>query len=206
MTPPPRPIKDPLSATDALSVRVNPSGSKLCWLFPASFTSRLASHTASLVQGQFRFDQLVEWFPVVDRALLANGIHPTTGAVMEICNRIRFGLRDKSLIVDARRVVGDLGIAQEAVVFKQANPMLLALEDGREPLLRLVVDRFKRLFRSDADVDAAVERAGEELVAHNEIGKGIKSLWPEVLSTRIRIDGEQHRAVLGVAPRSTHGA
>ena len=128
------------------------------------------------MQGQFRFDQLVEWFPVVDRALLANGIHPTTGAVMEICNRIRFGLRDKSLIVDARRVVGDLGIAQEAVVFKQANPVLLALEDGREPLLRLVVDRFKRLFRSDADVDAAVERAGEELVM--KLAKGSSRCGP----------------------------
>ena len=103
------------------------------------------------VQGQFRFDQLVEWSPVVDRALLANGIHPTTGGVMEICNRIRFGLRDESLIVDARRVVGDLGIPQEAVVFEQSRPVLLALEDGKEPLLRPMVDRFKRLFRSETD-------------------------------------------------------
>ena len=101
------------------------------------------------VQGQFPFDQLVEWFPVVDRALLANDIHPTTGAVLEICNRIRFGLRDKSLIVDPRRVVGDLGIPQEAVVFKQMNPMLL--EDVREPLFRPVIDRLKRLFRSEVD-------------------------------------------------------
>lgn len=103
------------------------------------------------VQGQFRFDQLVEWFLVVDRALLANGIHPTTGAVMEICNRIRFGLRDESLIIDARRVVGDLGIPQEAVVFEQSNPMLLGHADGKEPLLRPMVEWFKRLFRSGAD-------------------------------------------------------
>ena len=101
------------------------------------------------VQGQFPFDQLVEWFPVVDRALLANDIHPTTGAVLEICNRIRFGLRDESLIIDARGVVGDLGIPQEAVVFKQMNSELLA--DVREPLFRPVIDRFKRLFRSEAD-------------------------------------------------------
>ena len=103
------------------------------------------------VQGQFRFDQLVEWFPVVDRALLANDIHPTTGAVMEICNRIRLGLRDESLIKDARRVVDDLGIPQEAVVFKQERPVLLA--DYREPLFRPVVDWFRRLFRSEADDD-----------------------------------------------------
>ena len=62
------------------------------------------------VQGQFPLDQLIEWYPVVNRALLANGIHPTTSAVLEICNRIRFGLRDESLIVYARTVVGDQGI------------------------------------------------------------------------------------------------
>ena len=103
------------------------------------------------VQGQFRFDQLVEWSPVVDRALLANGIHPTTGGVMEICNRIGFGLRDESLIVDAQRVVGDLGIPQEAVVFRESRPVLLALEDGKEPLLRPVAGWVKRLFRSETD-------------------------------------------------------
>lgn len=103
------------------------------------------------VQGQFRFDQLVEWSPVVDRALLANDIHPTTGAVMEICNRIHFGLRDESLIVDARQVVGDLGVPQEAVVFQKRNPVLLV--EVRKPLFRPVVDWFKRLFRSEADDD-----------------------------------------------------
>ena len=103
------------------------------------------------VQGQFPFDRLVEWFPVVDRALLGNGIHPTTGSVMEICNRIRFGLRDEALIIDARQVVGGLGIPQEAVVFKQANPVLFGHPDAKEPLLRPVVDWFKRPFRSGAD-------------------------------------------------------
>ncbi|MCY4416110.1 MAG: hypothetical protein OXE87_07355 [Chloroflexi bacterium] len=116
-------------------------------------------HTVTRItpmQGQFRFDQLVEWFPVVDRALLAHDIHPTTGAVLEICNRLLFGLRDASLIVDARRVVGDLGIPQEAVVFKQANPMLLALEDAREPLLRPMVEWVKRLLRSGADDEQSI--------------------------------------------------
>ena len=103
------------------------------------------------VQGQFPFDQLVEWYPTVSRTLLANGISPTTGAVKEICNRIQFGLEDKSLIANARRVVGDLGIPQEAVVFKQGNPVLLGHADVRDLLLRPVVERFKRLFRSDAD-------------------------------------------------------
>ena len=103
------------------------------------------------MQGQFRFDQLVEWFPVLDRALLANDIHPSTGSIMEICNRIRFGLREESLIVDARRVVGDLGIPQEAVVFELSGPVLLAHKDERQPILRPVVDWVKRLFRSEAD-------------------------------------------------------
>ena len=43
------------------------------------------------------------------------------------------------------------GWGSVAVVFKQSNPVLLAHEDGRDPLLHPVVDRFKRLFRSDAD-------------------------------------------------------
>ena len=117
--------------------------------FREAYNGRRSVTQITPVQGQFRFDQLVEWFPVVDRALLANDIHPTTGAVLEICNRIRFGLRDESLIIDARGVVGDLGIPQEAVVFKQMNSELLA--DVREPLFRPVIDRFKRLFRSEAD-------------------------------------------------------
>ena len=116
-------------------------------------------HTVTRItpmQGQFRFDQLVEWFPVVDRALLAHDIHPTTGAVLEICNRLLFGLRDASLIVDARRVVGDLGIPQEAVVFKEANPVLLGHEDAREPLLRPMVEWVKRLLRSGADDEQSI--------------------------------------------------
>ena len=119
--------------------------------FRQAYNGRRSVTQITPVQGQFRFDQLVEWFPVVDRALLANDIHPTTGAVMEICNRIRFGLRYKYLIADARRVVDDLGIPQEAVVFKQMNPVLLGHGNAREPLLRPVVDRFNRLFQSEAD-------------------------------------------------------
>ena len=87
------------------------------------------------VQAQFRFDQLVEWFPVVDRALLANDIHPTTGSVREICNRIRFGLEDESLIIDARRVLGDLGIPQEAesrVARTQRRQGALTASGGRQ--------------------------------------------------------------------------
>ena len=108
------------------------------------------------VQGQHPFDQLVAWSPVLDRALIANDIHPTIGAVMEICNRIYRGFWDESEIADAMRVVSDLEIPQDAVVFEQARSELLGEEPSRQPILRPMVDGLKRLFRSSADDESSV--------------------------------------------------
>ena len=67
------------------------------------------------VQGDYSFDELVQWFHALDKALVANDIHPSTGAVMEIKNRIRFGLPDASQFDEARKVMRGLGIPEGAV-------------------------------------------------------------------------------------------
>lgn len=115
--------------------------------FREAYDGRHTVTRVTPVQGQHPFDQLVAWSPVLDRALIANDIHPTIGAVMEICNRIYRGLWDESQIADARRVLRDLEIPQDAVVFEQARPVLL----GEEPSWQPMVDRLKHLFRSGAD-------------------------------------------------------
>ena len=58
--------------------------------------------------------------------MVENGIHPTTGAVREISNRIRFGLEDIGQATDARRIMGDLDIPQGAVVFEKEKIKLFA--------------------------------------------------------------------------------
>ena len=67
------------------------------------------------VQGDYSFDDLVQWFYALDKALVANDIHPSTGSVREIDNRIQFGLPDSSQFDDARRVMRGRGIPYGAV-------------------------------------------------------------------------------------------
>ena len=78
------------------------------------------------VQGDYAFNDLLEWFHVLDTAMVENGIHPTTGGVREISNRIRFGLEDIGQATDARRIMSDLDIPQGAVVFEKEKIKLLA--------------------------------------------------------------------------------
>ena len=78
------------------------------------------------VQGDYAFNDLLEWFHVLDTAMVENGIHPSTGGVREISNRIRFGLEDIGQATDARRIMSDLDIPQGAVVFEKGKFKLLA--------------------------------------------------------------------------------
>ena len=78
------------------------------------------------VQGDYAFNDLLEWFHVLDPAMVENGIHPSTGGVYEIYNRIQFGLKEIEQETDARRIMGDLDIPQGAVVFKKRKLKLLA--------------------------------------------------------------------------------
>ena len=78
------------------------------------------------VQGDYAFNDLLEWFHVLDTAMVENGIHPSTGGVREISNRIRFGLEDIGQATEARRIMSDLDIPQGAVVFEKEKIKLLA--------------------------------------------------------------------------------
>ena len=78
------------------------------------------------VQGDYAFNDLLEWFHVLGPAMVENGIHPSTGGVYEIYNRIQFGLKEIEQETDARRIMSDLYIPQGAVVFKKRKLKLLA--------------------------------------------------------------------------------
>ena len=78
------------------------------------------------VQGDYAFNDLLEWFHVLGPAMVENGIHPSTGGVYEIYNRIQFGLEDIGQATDARRIMSDLDIPQGAVVFEKEKIKLLA--------------------------------------------------------------------------------
>ena len=60
----------------------------------------------------------------MDTALVRSGIHPTSGAVMELTNRVFFGLQDETQIADAQQVARDNAIPVGAVVFA-VEPMML---------------------------------------------------------------------------------
>ena len=78
------------------------------------------------VQGDFPFDQLVEWFYILDRALIESGILPARASVREIENRIRIGVFDGEEIDNVRRIMEGLGIPEGAVVVKEDYMRLLA--------------------------------------------------------------------------------
>ena len=78
------------------------------------------------VQGDYSFDQLLEWFYILDRALIESGILPARASVREIENRIRIGVFDGEEIDNVRRIMEGLGIPQGAVVVKEDYMRLLA--------------------------------------------------------------------------------
>ncbi len=71
------------------------------------------------VQGDYSLDQLVEWFYILDRALIESGIPPARASVREIENRIRIGLFDAAQIDDALHIMERLGIPEGAVVLNE---------------------------------------------------------------------------------------
>ena len=78
------------------------------------------------VQGDYSFDQLLEWFYILDRALIESGILPARASVREIENRIRIGVFDGEEIDNVRRIMERLGIPEGAVVVEEDYMRLLA--------------------------------------------------------------------------------
>ena len=91
------------------------------------------------VQGDYSFDQLFEWFNILDRALIESGIPPARASVREIENRIRIGLFDADQIDDARRIMEMLGIPEGAVVLNEDYLKPLADKDSVRAKWRLLV-------------------------------------------------------------------
>ena len=78
------------------------------------------------VQGDYSLDQLVEWFYILDGALIESGIPSARASVREIENRIRIGLLDADQIDDVLHIMERLGIPEGAVVVKEDYLRLLA--------------------------------------------------------------------------------
>ena len=81
------------------------------------------------VQGDYSFDQLVEWYHILDRAFAESDIRTGTGSVRVLENRIRFGLRDAGQIDDALRIIQRLEVPEGAVVLVEDHITLLTDED-----------------------------------------------------------------------------
>ena len=119
----------------------NPSKAYVFMLDPGNIAAAEAAFRAAYrgkrqitdvvpVQGDYSFDQLLEWFRVLDGALVQEGIHPATGATLEIANRIMFGLTDMDQVEDVHRIMQGLGIPEGAVILLEANPELLDAGDN----------------------------------------------------------------------------
>jgi hypothetical protein len=99
------------------------------------------------VQGDYAFDDLLDWFYALDTAMVQHGIHPKIGAVLEIANRIEFGLEDIGQAEDARGIMDELGIPRGAVIFKESQGGLLSDEDSLRAKWRPVVGGIQHKIR-----------------------------------------------------------
>lgn len=92
------------------------------------------------VQGDYSFDELVEWYYLLNPALHKNDIHPIWSGVMELYNRIVFGMDDMSVLEAAWQIMDDLDIPRGAVIFEEDHisvPMAGgdSVEDDWRPLV-----------------------------------------------------------------------
>ena len=106
--------------------------------FNAAYNGGRADTQVIPVHGDYAFNDLYKWFGILDTALVEAEIHPTTGAVMELKNRIVFGLQSVDQIAAAQQVVLDNAIPEGAVVFEERPIVLLskdALDEEWRPLV-----------------------------------------------------------------------
>ena len=85
----------------------------------AAHNGDIAITQISVVQGQYAFNDLLTWYRLLINAMANDGIPMTSGAVMEIKNRIVFGLPDMSRISDIRELMGELKIPTGAAIFRE---------------------------------------------------------------------------------------
>ena len=65
-----------------------------------------------VVQGTYTLDQLTEWSTLVDHALVAADIHPTSGGVDQDTNQVSFTVRSQAEVEPAYKVVDSPGDPQ----------------------------------------------------------------------------------------------
>ena len=82
------------------------------------------------VQGDYAFNDLLQWYRILDPALVKNCVYPTTGSVMEGKNRIHFGMSNTEDIEAARHITRQLGIPEGAVIFEVRIVRLLINTGG----------------------------------------------------------------------------
>ena len=82
------------------------------------------------VEGNYSFDQLVEWFGILDKTMIESGIPPARASIREIENSIHIGLRDGGQIDDVRGIMERLGIPEGAVVVEEDYMRLLTDKDS----------------------------------------------------------------------------
>lgn len=115
--------------------------------FNEAYAGDQAVSGITVVQGNHAFDQLLDWFHALDAALVEDGVAPSSGAVLESENRIRFGFRTSEEITDAREVADDLEVPATAVNFVISNPVLLGDKDNVKSKWRPVVGGIQYQYR-----------------------------------------------------------
>ena len=84
----------------------------------------------SVVQGQYSFNDLLNWYRSLIHAMANDRIPMASGAVMEAKNRILIGLPDMSRRSDIRDLMRELDIPSAAVIFEEEQVNLLTGKDS----------------------------------------------------------------------------
>lgn len=116
------------------------------------------------VLGQYAFNDLFRWFEVLDHALVEGGVYPTSGAVMELENRIVFGIRNSADLASAQELLQESGVPEGAVVFNvETNEPLDkgALDEEWRPLVGGIQHQ-QQEYRVKCTIGFGTERDGEE--------------------------------------------
>ena len=98
--------------------------------FQEAYTGSRTITQITPVQGDYAFNDLYRWFRELDTEFVENGVHPTSGSVREIDNRIRFGIQDSDQMAAAQRLLNASDVPAGAVVLVEETVNLLADKDS----------------------------------------------------------------------------
>ena len=119
----------------------------------------------SVVQGQYSFNDLLNWYRSLIHAIANDRIPMASGAVMESKNRILIGLPDMSRRSDIRDLMRELDIPSAAVIFEEEQVNLLTGKDSVTAKWRPVVGGVQHQITTGGlkcTIGFVTERAGVE--------------------------------------------